>query len=133
MATMHGISQGPCDATMRLLLTSLTRNRVRDVVTRRLMRVFIANRISLKEMPKTLNSDHEPQSDAYKLNTPFFKMVLGKYLKFRAQIKDGETILDIGCGWRSLRLYIAEKYNNCKLTGITDSTSQKACVDEQRW
>ena len=38
---------------------------------------------ALKEMPITLNSDHEPQSDAYELPTSFFKMVLGKYLKFR--------------------------------------------------
>ncbi|KAK9130322.1 hypothetical protein Sjap_010809 [Stephania japonica] len=49
----------------------------------------------------------------------------------RAQIKDGDQVLDIGCGYGSLVIYIARKYPNCHVTGITDTTSQKEYIVEQ--
>ncbi|KAJ0089980.1 hypothetical protein Patl1_13865 [Pistacia atlantica] len=49
----------------------------------------------------------------------------------RSQLKDGHTVLDVGCGWGSLALYIAQKYNNCKITGICNSRTQKEHIDEQ--
>ncbi|KAJ6821133.1 (S)-coclaurine N-methyltransferase-like [Iris pallida] len=49
----------------------------------------------------------------------------------KAQLKDGQTILDIGCGWGSLSLYIARKYANCSVTGICYSTTQKAYIEER--
>ncbi|KAI3862136.1 hypothetical protein MKW92_020616 [Papaver armeniacum] len=42
----------------------------------------------------------------------------------RAQIKDGQTVLDIGCGHGGLVLYVAQKYKNCHVTGITNSKEQ---------
>lgn len=49
----------------------------------------------------------------------------------RSQLKDGHTVLDVGCGWGSLSLYIAQKYSNCKITGICNSKTQKEHIDEQ--
>ena len=49
----------------------------------------------------------------------------------RAEIKDGLTILDVGCGWGSFILYVATKYKNCKVTGLTDSARQKQFLDER--
>jgi len=49
----------------------------------------------------------------------------------RAQVKDGQSILDVGCGWGSLSLYIARKYQNCNITGICNSTTQRAYIEEQ--
>lgn len=49
----------------------------------------------------------------------------------RSQLKDGHTVLDVGCGWGSLSLYIAQKYKNCTVTGICNSTTQKAYIEEQ--
>ncbi|KAF2304317.1 hypothetical protein GH714_029829 [Hevea brasiliensis] len=49
----------------------------------------------------------------------------------RSQLKDGHTVLDVGCGWGSLSLYIAKKYSNCRITGICNSTTQKAFIEEQ--
>ncbi|KAI3969322.1 hypothetical protein MKW92_042045 [Papaver armeniacum] len=43
----------------------------------------------------------------------------------RANIEDGQTVLDIGCGQGGLVLHIAQKYKNCHVTGITNSTAQK--------
>ena len=49
----------------------------------------------------------------------------------RAQVEDGLSVLDVGCGWGSLSLYIAGKYKNCRVTGICNSATQKAHIDEQ--
>ena len=49
----------------------------------------------------------------------------------RAQLKDGQSVLDLGCGWGSLSLYIAEKYPNCKITSVCNSSAQKHFIDEE--
>jgi len=46
----------------------------------------------------------------------------------RAQVKDGMKIVDLGCGWGSLTLHLAEKYPNCKITGISNSYSQREYI-----
>jgi cyclopropane-fatty-acyl-phospholipid synthase len=46
----------------------------------------------------------------------------------RAQIKPGQTVLDIGFGWGGLSLHAAKKYG-CQVTGITLSVEQKALAD----
>lgn len=46
----------------------------------------------------------------------------------RAGITDGMKIVDLGCGWGSLTLYIAEKYPNAKLTSISNSHSQREYI-----
>ncbi|KAK9097351.1 hypothetical protein Sjap_022848 [Stephania japonica] len=49
----------------------------------------------------------------------------------RSQIKDGQRILDLGCGQGALTLHIAQKYKNCHVTAITNSRSQKGFIEEQ--
>nr|ANY58192.1 putative N-methyltransferase [synthetic construct] len=49
----------------------------------------------------------------------------------RAQIKDGQTVLDIGCGNGGLVLYIAQKYKNCHVTGLTNSKAQVKHIELQ--
>lgn len=43
----------------------------------------------------------------------------------RAQIKDGMKLCDLGCGWGSLTLHLAERFPNAKITGISNSHSQR--------
>lgn len=43
----------------------------------------------------------------------------------RAGVKDGMSIVDLGCGWGSLTLHLAQKYPNAKLTAISNSASQR--------
>lgn len=92
----------------------------------------------------------------YELPTAFFQAVLGKRLKYsaslfvdekmsldeaeeqtlatyaeRAQLKDGQTILEIGCGWGSFSLWMAEQYPNAKITVVSNSTTQREYIQQQ--
>lgn len=172
---MDAITQMPYNATVRLMLGSLERNLLPDSVIRRLTRLLLAARLrsgykpsqelqlshllqfvhSLRKTPIAVMTE-KPKSQHYELPTSFFKIVLGKHLKYsccyfkdkmstledaekammelyceRSQLKDGHTVLDVGCGWGSLSLFIAQKYSSCKVTGICNSVTQKAHIEEQ--
>ena len=43
----------------------------------------------------------------------------------RAQIEDGMDILDLGCGWGSLTLWLGEQYPNARVTGISPAESHR--------
>ena len=46
----------------------------------------------------------------------------------RAQLSDGMKILDLGCGWGSLSLWLAERYPNSRITGLSNSAGQREFV-----
>lgn len=110
----------------------------------------------LKESPIAINTADANQRH-YEVPAEFFQLVLGKRLKYsacywpegvflldeaeeamlklicdRTQIADGQEILDLGCGWGSLSLYLAEKYPNSKITGLSNSPTQKKFIDSQK-
>ena len=85
----------------------------------------------------------------YELPTEFFEVFLGPRLKYsaclwppgvddltaaeeamlaltceRAGLEDGMEVLDLGCGWGSLALYIAERYPGCRVTAMSNSRTQ---------
>ena len=47
----------------------------------------------------------------------------------RAGIRDGDRILELGCGWGSLSLWMAEKFPSSRITAVSNSASQKAFID----
>ncbi|MEN1760369.1 cyclopropane-fatty-acyl-phospholipid synthase family protein [Anoxynatronum sibiricum] len=47
----------------------------------------------------------------------------------RAGIADGQKILDLGCGWGSLSLYMARKYPAAEIVAVSNSSTQKAFID----
>jgi cyclopropane-fatty-acyl-phospholipid synthase len=49
----------------------------------------------------------------------------------RAQVRDGMRILDLGCGWGSLSLWLAEKYPRAQITGVSNSARQREWIQEQ--
>lgn len=49
----------------------------------------------------------------------------------RASLVNGHHILELGCGWGSLSLYMAKKYPDSAITVVSNSSSQKAYIDEQ--
>jgi cyclopropane-fatty-acyl-phospholipid synthase len=91
----------------------------------------------------------------YELPARFFELCLGKHRKYsscfyesedaslneaeasalritceHADIRDGQSILELGCGWGSLSLWMAERYPNANITAVSNSHSQKAAIDE---
>ncbi|KAJ7144047.1 methyltransferase [Mycena epipterygia] len=49
----------------------------------------------------------------------------------RMDIKDGMTILDLGCGWGSGVIYFVEHFPSSKIIGFLNSKSQKEYIDEE--
>ena len=47
----------------------------------------------------------------------------------RAEIADGQEILELGCGWGSLCLYAAAKYPRSRVTAVSNSRTQKKFID----
>jgi cyclopropane-fatty-acyl-phospholipid synthase len=50
----------------------------------------------------------------------------------RAQVRDGMRILDLGCGWGSLSLWLAEQYPGARITGVSNSHRQRRWIESQR-
>ncbi len=92
----------------------------------------------------------------YEVPAAFFQRVLGKRLKYscglfetpettldqaeeamldltcqRAEIQNGQEILELGCGWGSLSLWMAEKYPQANITSVSNSNSQRAFIEGQ--
>lgn len=48
-----------------------------------------------------------------------------------AELADGQTVLELGCGWGSLSLWMAEKYPNSRIVGVSNSRSQRDSILER--
>lgn len=48
-----------------------------------------------------------------------------------AALADGQTILELGCGWGSLTLWMGEHYPAAKITAVSNSQSQRAHIMAQ--
>ncbi len=95
----------------------------------------------------------------YEVPAEFYRLVLGRRLKYssalwpagvndldaaeeamlrltgqRAGLADGQDVLELGCGWGSLTLWMAESYPGSRITAVSNSRSQKEWIDAQaRW
>ena len=47
-----------------------------------------------------------------------------------ADIQDGQHILELGCGWGSLSLWLATHYPNAQITGVSNSNSQREYITQ---
>lgn len=48
-----------------------------------------------------------------------------------ARIKSGDKVLELGCGWGSLTLFMAKKFPDCQITGVSNSATQKIHIDQK--
>ena len=49
----------------------------------------------------------------------------------RAQLQDGQRILELGCGWGSLSLWMAEQFPQAQITSVSNSRTQKIFIDAE--
>jgi cyclopropane-fatty-acyl-phospholipid synthase len=49
----------------------------------------------------------------------------------RAQLEDGQRVLDLGCGWGALSLWLAARYPNSQIVTLSNSHSQRAFIEGQ--
>jgi len=49
----------------------------------------------------------------------------------RAGLADGQTVLELGCGWGSLSLWMAEHYPASRITAVSNSHSQRAYISQK--
>ena len=107
----------------------------------------------LRESPIAIETD-AANDQHYDVPAAFFEQVLGRHLKYscghwpdgvedldsaeesmlrltceRAGLGRGQRILELGCGWGSLTLWMAEHYPDSKITAVSNSASQKAFID----
>ncbi len=46
-----------------------------------------------------------------------------------ADLRDGQRILELGCGWGSLSLFMAERLPSAQITAVSNSASQRAFIE----
>jgi cyclopropane-fatty-acyl-phospholipid synthase len=104
----------------------------------------------IAEVPEKANEQH------YELPAEFLGLILGPRRKYsgclwsegvdtlaqaeeamlarscsRAEIRDGMRILDLGCGWGSLSLWLAEMYPAASVVGVSNSHRQREWIESQ--
>ena len=112
----------------------------------------------LRESPIAIHTD-EANQQHYEVPSEFYLHTLGKHLKYsccyfddftieqaaanldaaearmlwltceRAKLRNGERVLELGCGWGSLSLWMAERYPDSRITAISNSRTQKLFID----
>jgi cyclopropane-fatty-acyl-phospholipid synthase len=55
------------------------------------------------------------------------KAMLSLYAE-RAGLRDGQRILDLGCGWGSLSLWLARRYPRAQIVGLSNSAGQREFI-----
>ncbi len=116
------------------------------------------NRVSelahqLRHSPLAVGTE-KANEQHYEVPPEFFQLVLGPRLKYscclfaegvtslrdaeeqmlqltcqRAEIVDGMEVLELGCGWGSLSLWIAERYPTCQVTALSNSHCQRQFIE----
>lgn len=92
----------------------------------------------------------------YEVPAAFYERVLGPHLKYscchwgdetqsfesaeasalaisceRAELANGQRILELGCGWGSLSLWMAQQYPGSSITSVSNSASQREFIQRQ--
>ena len=117
---------------------------------RRRLMDFVAR---LRASPVAINTA-DANEQHYEVPTEFFTRVLGRHMKYsccyyapgvgsldaaeaemlritteRAGIQDGDRVLELGCGWGSLSLWMAERFPRSRITVVSNSRTQKQHID----
>ncbi len=146
------------DAVTRRGIRLLLKQRLREIKTQdpehtaQLCRAFLSE---METAPIAVATE-KANEQHYELPAEFFQKVLGPQLKYscsywpsdvsdiaeaekaslavtcsRAQLVDGLDILELGCGWGALTLWMAEQYPGSRITAVSNSDSQRIFIEDQ--
>jgi cyclopropane-fatty-acyl-phospholipid synthase len=140
------------DAVVRAGIRRLCERRLRELATHDAERAAAITESFVRAMregptaplPELANSQH------YEVPAEFFRLALGPRRKYssawwpegvgnlalaeeralqatceRAGLADGQHILELGCGWGSLTLYMAERFPGARIVAVSNSRSQR--------
>ena len=110
---------------------------------------------TLRTGPIACHAD-KANTQHYELPEEFFRAVLGKHLKYsccywnetiktldkaesamlamtcaRADLHDGMRILELGCGWGAVTLWMAEYYPSSRIVAVSNSARQKQAIENR--
>lgn len=137
------------DFLIRLGIRRLLRQRLREIEHPSPADQVAAFARALRDQPIAVNTA-DSREQHYEVPTRFFQLCLGPRLKYssglypqgsetlaeaeehmlaltasRAKLADGLDILELGCGWGSLTLWMAERYPRARVTGVSHSATQR--------
>jgi cyclopropane-fatty-acyl-phospholipid synthase len=146
------------DAIVRLGMRTLIRQRLKDEHAddiARHMQAFDALVAELRASPIAIETQ-AANAQHYELPGAFFEAHLGPQLKYscalyprgdetlaqaedamlalyaeRALLEDGQRVLDLGCGWGSLALWIARRYPRSEVVALSNSHGQRAFIESR--
>lgn len=126
--------------------------------SRRLARGGIADRDFAEAMERWPIAVHveEANEQHYELPPAFFELVLGPRRKYscclyhtaattlaqaeiaaleetcaHARLEDGQSVLELGCGWGSLSLFMAERHPASRIVSVSNSTPQRLHIEAE--
>ncbi len=110
---------------------------------------------AMRILPVAVHTD-EANRQHYELPPEFFSLVLGPHRKYsccyydkpgttlaeaelraleitaeRAGLADGQRILELGCGWGSLSLFMAERFPRATITAVSNSHGQRQFIEAE--
>ena len=137
------------DWLIRLGIRRLLRQRLREIEHPDAPAQVTQFAASLRTLPIAINTAASKEQH-YEVPTAFYQRCLGPRLKYsscfyetgtenlaaaeermlgltceRARIADGLAVLELGCGWGSLTLWMAGKYPQARITGVSHSRTQR--------
>ena len=146
------------DAAIRIGIRNLLGKKLREetrenaIAQSEALSAFVED---LKRSPIAIKTA-DANEQHYEVPTEFFQLVLGPRMKYssgywpsettsfaeseeamlalsceRADLADGLDILELGCGWGSLTLWMAEKYPAARITGVSNSATQKLHIESE--
>ena len=117
-----------------------------------------ANAAFAQQMAARAIAEHADAANAqhYEVPAPFFDLVLGPHRKYsscfyrddatslgeaeaealrqtteHAALADGQSILELGCGWGSLSLFMARQFPHARITAVSNSHSQRQYIETE--
>lgn len=143
------------DFILRYAIKVLLKQRLRQ---ERRARPAVTTAVSDSSVASLATHTVQSLQQHYAVDTRFFRLVLGEHLKYscalfcddsavmdlseaelamldlyckRAELKNQQEILELGCGWGSLSLYLAQRYPGSSITTMSHSASQADYIRQQ--